>query len=95
MRKSMVMVSLVATMLIGGTGCMVVAPNGAYVDNAVKSSRVGTAKFHSILGFYPFGDAGIDAAMKAGGISKVHHVDLEHFWFPLFYWSTTTKVYGE
>jgi hypothetical protein len=78
------------------SGCMSTWPHGAYVDNNVNPIKVGTASNYLILSMgYFIGDGGIDAAMKDGNITKVHHVDYESFYIPLFYWGITTKVYGE
>jgi len=41
------------------------------------ATKVGSAQATSILGIIATGDASIDAAAKAAGISKIHHVD-EH-----------------
>lgn len=49
---------------------------GAVTSNA-GASKVGTAEAMSILGIVATGDASIDAAAKAAGISKIHHVDEE------------------
>jgi hypothetical protein len=39
------------------------------------SSKVGSAKASSLLGIIATGDASVDAACKAAGITKIHHVD--------------------
>lgn len=49
---------------------------GAVTNNS-GASKVGTAEAMSILGLVATGDASIDAAAKAAGISKIHHVDEE------------------
>ncbi len=46
------------------------------ISNA-GASKVGTAEATSILGLVATGDVSIDAAAKAGGITKIHHVDEE------------------
>ena len=93
--KKLMFISLAAALALAGTGCTNIMPQGSYVDNDVRAAKVGTASRSRVLGFYPSGDGGVDAAMKEGNISKVHHVDYEDYWFPVFYWSRTTKVYGE
>ena len=66
------------------------------VDTGARGARVGTSNASAFLGLFAFGDASVDAAMKAGGITKVHHVDhqvqlvLGGLWA-----STTTIVHGE
>lgn len=39
------------------------------------STKVGTAEARSILGLVATGDASVETAAKAAGITKVHHVD--------------------
>ena len=61
---------------------------------AAEPARVGRAESHFAL-FFTYGDASIAAAMKDGGITRVHHVDYEVkslFWVFTEY---TTVVYGE
>jgi hypothetical protein len=48
-----------------------------FVTGNAGASKVGTAEAMSILGLVATGDASIDAAAKAAGISKIHHVDEE------------------
>lgn len=45
------------------------------VDNATLGSKVGKSSATSYLGLIATGDAGVDAAAKAGGIRKITHVD--------------------
>jgi len=91
MRNSMRVLSL-AMAVFFAVGC--VAPYGvpnygglvtanvkgpvAGVDNNVSPSKMGEAKATGII-FFSQGDASISAAMRAGGITKVHHVDCEAF----------------
>jgi len=87
MRKiiiSLILVLFTASLL---TGCaaMAVSPVTGMWYTDVKApltatanpgySKTGTAKCTSILGLIATGDASIEAAMKNGGITKVHHVD--------------------
>jgi len=37
--------------------------------------KKGEASYTSILGIVATGDAGLKAAMEAGGITKIHHID--------------------
>ncbi len=48
-----------------------------FVTGNAGATKVGTAEAMSILGLVATGDASIDAAAKAAGISKIHHVDEE------------------
>jgi len=88
------------------TGCAVsYAPvNGAVYSKVrgpltateyTKYPRSGTADAYSIMGIVAYGDASIDAAMKDGGIIKVHHIDYESMNILGFYARFTTIVYGE
>ncbi len=65
-------------------------------DKDAKSLKRGEASATAILGMFAFGDAGIDAAMKAGGITKVHHIDhsVKLFIYGIFL-QDKTIVYGE
>ncbi len=86
------------------TGCAMVTPmNGSlYTDlkgpvamgDASGSSKVGTAKATAIIGIAT-GDASIEAAMRNGGITKVHHVDTQVKNILGIYAEYTTVVYGE
>ncbi|MDX2176912.1 MAG: TRL-like family protein [Candidatus Sumerlaeia bacterium] len=60
------------------------------------SDKKGESSAIAIFGLFAFGDAGIDTAMRDGGIKKVHHVDheLTHFLYAIFM-SHKTIVYGE
>ena len=69
------------------------APMGA-TGNAVFT-KVGTGECATILGMVALGDCSIDAAMKNGNITKVHHVDSEAMNILGIYARFTTKVYGE
>lgn len=48
-----------------------------------------------MLGLVATGDASIEAAAKAGGITKIHHVDFENFSILGIYATFTTVVYGD
>ena len=107
MRNSMLVLALVATVFVA-VGC--VAPYGAPnygglvtanvkgpvtgVDNNVSPSKMGESKATGII-FFANGDASISAAMKNGGITKVHHVDSESFSVLGIYSEYKTIVYGE
>ena len=58
-------------------------------------AKVGIAKAESILGLIATGDASIEAAMKNGGIKKVHHVDYHTRNILGVYAELTVFVYGE
>ena len=87
-------------------GCaMVNAPVNGWVYTGLKapvtatsntgSAKVGTGECTTILGWVATGDCSIDAAMKNGNITKIHHVD--HFANSVLgiYATYTITVYGE
>jgi len=59
------------------------------------STKVGRATCKSYLGICGTGDASIETAAKAAGITKIHHVDFESYSVLGFYATFTTVVYGE
>lgn len=66
------------------------------VDTSAHGTKRGTASASAILGLVATGDSSVNAAMKAGGIAKVHHVDHRvELILGGIYASTTTLVYGE
>lgn len=96
----------VAVLAACATGCiMPQSPLGApitidvqgpmsYVDNSVKPLKTGTATAKGII-LYSDGDASIAAAMKNGGITKVHHIDTKSRNILGIVGEYTTIVYGE
>ena len=65
-------------------------------DKDAQAMKTGESQNMSFLGLFAFGDGGIDAAMKQGGITKVHHVDHTVFSFLWGLWlQNTTVVHGE
>lgn len=72
-----------ALIAFGGGGTLyqdTKAPSGAlayYGATTNGMSKVGKASCTSILGILFTGDAGLDAAMRAGGLTKLHHVDTQ------------------
>lgn len=63
-------------------------------DLSAGASRVGRAKAQGIL-IVSWGDASIDAAMKEGSITRIHHVDSECLGVLGVYAKYETIVYGE
>jgi hypothetical protein len=105
MRMKRAFAILVVVLVIGSiTGCTIVSPmNGSLytevsgpvaVGSASGASKKGEAKATSIVGV-ALGDASIEAAMKNGGITKVHHVDTKVRNILGVYAEITTIVYGE
>lgn len=83
--------------------CATIGPYGSiYTDvtlpgNATANpvgTKVGTSKATSILGLIGTGNAGIDAAAKNGGISKISHVDVKVNSILGIYSTYVTYVYG-
>ena len=86
MKKIIGMVMCLGIVMVLGAGCASTVPQGScYSDvklpltvtsnTAVENLKVGTATCTSWFGVYVTGDVSIDAAMKNGKITKVHHVD--------------------
>ncbi len=107
MRKMMLLLLLFSIAAFCFTGCAVVgAPvsNGIIftnVDGPVAAtmsdnySKVGESSCSAILGLISTGDASINAAMKAGNIRKIHHVDHNSMSVLGIYAKFTTIVYGD
>lgn len=106
--KKVVMGVAVAGLSLALTGCVlpgpcnlaspitlnVGSPDTAFVDNSVKPAKVGEATATGIICFSE-GDCSIAAAMKNGGIKKIHHVDYKTKSILGIIASQTTLVYGE
>lgn len=66
------------------------------LDNTILGDKVGRSQFHSFLGIVAWGDAGIQAAARDGGLEVLHHADREVFNVLMgLYFRQTTVVYGE
>jgi len=70
-------------------------PASSAAFTATAGTKVGTATATSILGWVGQGDASIEAAMKAGGITKLQHVDFEVMQVLGLYAKYTIIAYGE
>jgi len=79
---------------VGGAIVMDVKGPVAMGDSAVKSSKVGRSMAEGVI-LVSTGDASIEAAMRAAGIQKVHHVDVDVFSILWVYTRVETIVYGE
>ena len=76
-------------------GALTLDQKGAVaVGTAATGSRVGRSKAEGIV-FVGYGDASISAAMKDGGITKIHHVDNVSLGVLGVYARQETIVYGE
>ena len=106
MKKFLAMAALGCAVLL--TGCAVpkgsgivsslqidqITPDTAFIDNAVQPLKKGEATATGILCFTE-GDGSITAAMKNGGIKKIHHVDFKTKTIFFVYTQRTTIVWGE
>jgi hypothetical protein len=59
------------------------------------AGKTGEACISSILGIIATGDASIEAAKKAGGITQIAHVDHEQFGVLGVYATSCTIVHGQ
>jgi hypothetical protein len=105
--KKLPILALLAALLCTA-GCVV--PNGAPVygqlvtmdvgnpvavgDSDVQCTKTGVSSASGII-FFASGDASIQAAAAAGGITKIHHVDSKVFSVLGLYTKWETLVYGE
>jgi hypothetical protein len=71
------------------------ADDGVTSNALAAAPKVGRAKAVSYVGLVALGDCTISAAAKAGGITKISHVDYESTSILGLYAETTTVVYGE
>lgn len=65
------------------------------VGNSPTYSKVGRAEAASYLGLIAIGDASIQAAMKQGNITQIHHVDSEAWHLLGIVATYTVIVYGD
>ena len=97
-----------ALSLFATTGCATaIGGNGfalGFIYSGYKTSgqvgtaqpaKVGEACASSILGWIATGDASIEEAKKAGGITQIAHVDHEQFSVLQVYATTCTIVHGQ
>ncbi|MHC4481493.1 MAG: TRL domain-containing protein [Planctomycetota bacterium] len=63
-------------------------------DTTVGHSKMGEASWEGIM-FLVRGDASLEAAMEDGGITSIHHVDLEQLSVLGVYTTETIRVFGE
>jgi hypothetical protein len=62
------------------------------IDPQAKCLKEGRSSAGSFLGLFAFGDGGIGAAMKNGGITKINHADHEVSSFLLGVWESDTLI---
>jgi hypothetical protein len=86
--KSIILKSIVITSAVFLAACNRISTNSGFVwigevkepiayNNDVTQSKTGKACQQSILGIYVSGDSSIEAAKKAGGITRVASVEVE------------------
>ncbi len=103
--RGLLVCGLLSVMVVAVCGCVgpsapmmgmiytdVTGPGG--VGDASGFSKVGQSEATGII-CVATGDASIEAAMKDGGITKVHHVDVKYMSILGLYGKATTTVYGE
>ncbi|MFH1673327.1 MAG: TRL-like family protein [Pseudomonadota bacterium] len=104
MKKKVLSLTAVVVAMAFLAGCASIYPIGvAYTEvklptdatSAAKAMKVGTSKCISVLALVAIGDASIEAAMKDGGITKIHHVDWDVKNILGIYGEYKTTVYGE
>jgi hypothetical protein len=104
MRVLLCVLALVGVVALSGCSAIAVAPVCAWITvdekgptsmgDASAGMKVGMSQAEGIL-VVAYGDASISAAMKDGGLTKVHHVDSESFNVLGIYARHKTIVYGE
>lgn len=63
--------------------------------DASTFSKEGKAESSNILGLINTGDCSVTEAMKNGGITKIHHVDIQTVNYLGLFGKTICHVYGE
>lgn len=98
--KRMTMAILLALgIAFGASGCMytqIAEPTLIDIDNNIGGQKSGRACQSWVMGLVYTGDASVDAAKKAGGVTKVHNVDnTTNAIFGFIWGERCTIVYGE
>jgi hypothetical protein len=100
----LLVVLLIVTLLYGCAGVRSPVTNGFLVTavqgpvgitQADTYSKTGTSSCVAVLGIVSAGNASIEAAIKDGGITKIHHVDHKSFSLLGLFAKFTTIVYGD
>ena len=106
MVKRMLALSLLLVGMVAVVGChipikgvalapvVVTKSSLAVGDTTVGMSKTGEAAWEGIF-LLAKGDASLSTAMKNGGITKIHHVDLETLSVMGIYTEQKVIVYGE
>ncbi len=90
---------LPAVLLLVLPGCVfthITTPLDIDLHETDLGDKVGRSEYQSVLGLVAWGDAGMQAAARNGGITTLKHADREIF-IILFglYFRETTIVYGK
>ena len=106
--KSLTLTAVVASVaLLSGCGIVrnetvagscyldVTQPHRESITTNAGASKKGTAEAKTILGWFGTGDCSINAAAKAGGITKISYVDYHATQVLGIIGSYQTIVYGE
>jgi hypothetical protein len=99
MKRGILIGLLLAGFLLGGCvpyGVIYTDVKGPLIATSHEpGNKVGTGEAVSILGLVATGDASIETAAKNASITKIHHVDFQHFSILGIYVKTTVRVYGQ
>lgn len=73
----------------------VIVPLDQDVDKTEIGDKIGRSSVYSVLGLVSWGDGGVEAAAREGGLKQINHLDAEYFTV-LFgiYSRVTTVAYG-
>ena len=95
-RRSAFAILAAAFLLAGCLYSNVVAPLDTDMNKTTLGKTEGRASAYSVLWLVSWGDAGVAAAAKNGGLATVNHMDVEvqNILFGL-YTKETTIVYGD
>ena len=93
------MALVLAGCLCVSTGCVymnVIQPLDTDLASTRLGSKVGKSQAQAILGLVAWGDAGTQAAARAGGLTTLNHADTQVYSILGFvYTRQTTIVYGD
>lgn len=92
-------VGLLLSLLLMTSGCLythIRVPGSMVTRGTPVVDKEGTSECTSILWLFAWGDAGIQAAAKQGGLKKMSYADktFQNIFFGL-YFTEKTVVYGE
>jgi len=98
MKPAVLVMTLILTAIML-TGCLyshVTLPYGTELNKTELGQKKGMSSLYSVLWLFAWGDAGVAAASKNGGITTLTHMDRElHSVLFGIYTRQTTIVYGD